>query len=171
MRGDDDRQLAAAWRIAAENPAIAGELGAVYEGIRADVMSRGPACWASGRCCNFEKTGHRLYVTGLEAAFTLLRAPRRDAGRGTVSLAQVGDARRRGDCPFLEGNACGVHESKPVGCRVYFCDRSATGWQEDLSERALARVRAIHDRYGVPYRYGEWRGMLELLAEDRRNPV
>jgi hypothetical protein len=33
-------------------------------------------------------------------------------------------------------------------------------WQQELSERALAMVRAIHERYGIEYRYGEWRTML-----------
>jgi hypothetical protein len=60
-----------------------------------------------------------------------------------------------------------VHRDRPLGCRVYFCDRSAQDWQQDLSERALAMVRAIHDRHGIEYRYGEWRTMLEKLASER----
>ena len=47
---------------------------------------------------------------------------------------------------------------------IYFCDPRAAGWQEDLSERTLARLRALHDAHDVPYRYGEWRTMLAHFA-------
>ena len=32
----------------------------------ADIAARKPVCRASGRCCQFEKYGHRLYVTTAE---------------------------------------------------------------------------------------------------------
>jgi Fe-S-cluster containining protein len=151
-------ELGRAWLAAAADEKIAAELEAVYAYIAAAVESRGPACWASGRCCNFERAGHRLYVTGLEAAYTARRA-----GRG-VSAAEIEAARAAGGCPFQEGNLCGVHAARPLGCRVYFCDRSAEEWQRELTERALAMVRGIHDRHGIEYRYAEWRGLLEVIA-------
>jgi Fe-S-cluster containining protein len=126
--------------------------------IADQIEARGPACWASGRCCSFEKAGHRLYVTGLEAAYTVSRLGR------VLSVAEVEAARVRGDCPFLEKNLCGVHGIKPIGCRVYFCDRSAQEWQQELSERALEQVKRLHELHGIPYRYGEWRGMLEMVV-------
>ena len=161
---------ARAWLAAARDPAIALELEAVYEYIAAAVESRGPACWASGRCCNFEAAGHRLYVTGLEAAYTVLHQKRDCEGASLLAPAPLltpltlASAITRGGCPFQSANLCSVHTIKPLGCRVYFCDRSAQAWQQDLSERALAQVRAIHDRHNLDYRYGEWRAMLAMLA-------
>lgn len=163
------------WLTAVEDPRIVEALESVYVDIAVEVERRGPACWASGRCCGFERAGHRLYVTGLEAAYTVSRLaapvePVRSAlaqfraPRPALSAASLADAVVRGDCPFLEGNLCGVHAIKPLGCRVYFCDTSAQSWQQDLSERMLARVRAIHDEYSVEYRYGEWRAMLALFV-------
>jgi len=150
--------LRAAWLAAARAPEICAGLKAVYQVIADQIEARGPACWASGRCCNFETTGHRLYVTGLEAAYTLTRVNR------PLAQADLDTARARGDCPFLSLNVCSVHTIKPIGCRVYFCDRSAQDWQKDLSERVLELVRKLHDRHAIPYRYGEWRGMLALLS-------
>lgn len=147
--------LADAWLAAARDPGVAFELEAVYQMIADQVEARGPACWASGRCCNFEKAGHRLYVTGLEAAYTIARL------ESPLPPADLVAARRRGDCPFLSKNLCGVHAIKPLGCRVYFCDRTAQDWQKDLSERALDLVRRLHERHAIPYRYGEWRSMLD----------
>lgn len=170
------------WVVAARDPRIGAALDAVYADIAAAVTERGPACWASGRCCNFEKTGHLLYVTGLEAAYTVVRhriarpmasarggrAPLRVIGAGAergshaplLTLDSLDDSIARGGCPFQVENLCGVHMLRPLGCRVYFCDRGAEDWQNELSERALREVRLIHDRWGVPYRYAEWRSLL-----------
>ncbi len=166
--------LATAWLHALENPRIVSDLESVYTDTAREIEARGPACWASGRCCNFQKTGHLLYVTGLEAAYMLSRLSNRPA---PGPLPQLGDcaapltpnslasALAGGTCPFLVGHLCGAHAMRPLGCRVYFCDRSAQQWQQDLCERMLARLRAIHDQHTIEYRYGEWRSMLALFAE------
>ena len=150
--------LAPAWLAAAADPAVDAELLAVHALIRDQIEARGPACWASGRCCRFGAAGHRLYVTGLEAAHLVLRLGH------APTLAEVETARRRDDCPYLIANACSVHAFKPTGCRIYFCDASAQDWQHDLCERVLAMLRSLHERRGVEYRYVEWRAMLEAFA-------
>ena len=160
---DSPEDLAAAWLAAVDTPAVATELERVYAMAAEQIARRGPACWASGRCCNFRETGHLLYVTGLEAAYCVRRLA--SAGRGRLSSGAVEAARAAGGCPFQVGNLCGVHAIKPLGCRVYFCDRSAQGWQHDLTERGLGMLRELHERHGIPYRYGEWRGMLGMFAE------
>lgn len=153
-----DERLARAWLDAVRDADVRAELERVYDDVRTEVETRGPACWASGRCCNFERTGHLLYVTGLEAAHTI------DGLERTLSTGDVQNARSRGGCPFQDMNLCGEHAIRPLGCRVYFCDRSAQSWQQDLAERMIARVRTIHDDFAIEYRYGEWRAMLELFA-------
>lgn len=155
------------WRRGAADPVIIAELEAIYAEVASEIAARGPACWASGRCCNFAKTGHLLYVTGLEAMYTLSHAARASQASlplRTLSLPQVDAARSRGDCPFLMDNACGVHAIKPLGCRVYFCDRSAQAWQQELSERGLERIKRLHDAHAIAYRYGEWRAMLAMCV-------
>ena len=160
MTDDTEHLLPQRWLAAAGEPSIATELEAVYALVSDQIEARGPACWASGRCCNFESTGHRLYVTGLEAAYTLLRlGPDQRA-----DLTSLTEARARGGCPFQSGRSCTVHTIKPLGCRTYFCDRSAQEWQHLLTERSLESIRRIHDRHDLPYRYGEWRDMLERFT-------
>jgi Fe-S-cluster containining protein len=193
MRAPD---LTAAWLAAARDERISLELESVYAYTAAAIESRSPACWASGRCCSFEAAGHRLYVTGLEAAYTIANlqalnpgvlnpgvlnpgvlspgvlspestelVPRlRTSGLKTQDLLS---ARAHGGCPFQAANLCAVHTIKPLGCRVYFCDRSAQEWQHELTERALEQIRAIHARHAIEYRYGEWRDMLAHFTSDR----
>jgi Fe-S-cluster containining protein len=81
-----------------------------------------------------------------------------------LSSSTLAAAVQSGGCPFQVKNLCGIHAIKPLGCRVYFCDRSAQRWQEELSEAMLERVRSLHNRHGVEYRYGEWRQMLSAFA-------
>ena len=166
-----DGDLPGAWFEAIQRPSVRAALQGVYDMASREIGARGPACWASGRCCNFESAGHRLYVTGLEAAFVLANRdafelrdgsdPHAHPARSVLSLQQLSDARAAGGCPFQRANLCGVHLIKPLGCRVYFCDRSAQQWQHDLSERLIGAIRAIHDEHAIVYRYAEWRDMLE----------
>ncbi|MGH7242186.1 MAG: hypothetical protein ACREJD_02075 [Phycisphaerales bacterium] len=146
------------WLAAARLPRIAGELEAVYAMIGDQIEARGPACWASGRCCNFKEAGHRLYTTGLEAAYCVARL------ENPLTSEALDAAVARGGCAFQVANICGVHAIKPSGCRVYFCDRAAQTWQNDLSERAVEQIRRIHDREGIEYRYGEWGSLLRMFV-------
>jgi Fe-S-cluster containining protein len=164
-------QLAADWLAAVSRPAVRFALESIYNDAAAAIAARGPACWASGRCCNFEKHGHLLYVTGLEAAYTIsllgtspLRGEASGATSASFALPQLRIDGNPGGCPFQSANLCTVHTIKPLGCRVYFCDRSAQEWQQELSERLLSRVRAIHEEFGIEYRYGEWRSMLRRFG-------
>lgn len=74
-------------------------------------------------------------------------------------------------CPLLRDGLCGAHASRPAGCRVYFCDRAAQAWQPALMERLHARVRALHDRDGIPYEYAEWIGLLGRIGDAWDNGV
>jgi Fe-S-cluster containining protein len=153
---------AQAWLEAARDPRTAARLESIYNEVAQAIAERAPACWASGRCCNFERLGHRLYVTGLETAYAVSRLE-----RGThpeLSILSLTQARTRGGCPFQVKNVCGIHRIKPLSCRVYFCDRSAQQWQKELSERMHAAIKALHDEEGIEYRYAEWRSLLDLFT-------
>jgi Fe-S-cluster containining protein len=196
---DMDEQFRQVW-LAAQDPTVTARLEAIYAKMSEEIAARGPACWASGRCCNFRKAGHDLFVTLLEAAYCVQRAnrdaelslaninvvpdqhtasTRKDlslpqasssagAGANTLSIAAIDAARERGDCPYLEGNLCGAHGTKPLGCRVYFCDATAQDWQHELTERALRDIRALHEQFNVPYVYDEWRRQLTRCVSPAR---
>jgi Fe-S-cluster containining protein len=153
-------QLPAHWLEATRRPGVRAELEALHDYTAAAIDSRRPLCTASGRCCNFDAFGHRLYATGLETAYTVALLKER---RPLLTTESLRAARARGNCPFQLERLCEVHAIRPLGCRVYFCDASAQEWQQGLYERLLRELRAIHDRHGIEYRYGEWRGMLEMF--------
>lgn len=153
------------WLAFAQRPDVDASLREAHESIAGDVRASSPVCTASGRCCDFRRTGHDLFVTGLEVAWTLDRIPAERA----VDAAGIAAAEARGDCPFLVADGsigrCGVHPARPMGCRVYFCDPTRDRFVQDLAERGASLVRAMHDRFGVPYVYAEWRALLRCFAD------
>lgn len=153
------------WLLLAERSDVDEALRDAHETIAGAARASNPVCTASGRCCDFGRVGHDLFVTGLEVAWTLDRIPAaRAIGVGDVSTAEA-----RGDCPFLVADGsikrCGVHPARPMGCRVYFCDPTRERFVQDLAERGASLVRELHDLLSIPYVYAEWRVLLRCFAE------
>ncbi len=143
------------WFAAAGDAVIDGALRELYQRIDADIQSRGPTCWLSGKCCNFDAFDHRLYVTALEVAWML-----RNAGPRPVDP--------KGPCSYQVDRLCMVHADRPLGCRVFFCQEGTQQWQRQLYERYLAELRALHEEHDLPYRYLEWRqGLQEAMDTDQ----
>jgi Fe-S-cluster containining protein len=158
------QELVAAWLAAIERPEVAEGLRALHALVAAETSEQRPVCLASGQCCHFERYDHRLYVTGLDVAWCLRSLAKR--GGPTATPTSVAEAKARGDCPFLEdGRRCGAHIERPLGCRIFFCDRAVRTWQEDLYQRTHDALRRLHELHAIPYRYGEWRAMLALVVE------
>lgn len=153
-----ERDLIEAWRRGAREPAIADLIDDLHARARHEIERESPACVASGRCCRFDEFGHRLFVTGLEAALTLERVGH------TPTDERVRRAQREGDCPFLENRLCSIHPHRPMGCRLFFCDPSADAWMPRLSQDLHDRLRALHEVWSIPYRYAEWRSLLAMFA-------
>jgi len=158
----DDR-LAQLWHEQATRPEIDSAFRALYDDIARATDARSPRCDQSGRCCHFDRFGHRLYSTGLEVASFLRKLNR------PVSAHELARSEREGVCPFLVDGLCSVHNMRPMGCRIYFCDPTASDWQNDLYERSHQRIAALHEEQDIPYRYGEWRQMLSLCTGDGLN--
>lgn len=157
----DDAHVGAWWRAAAD-PDVDRAIRSMHDEVAETVRTRRPICLASGRCCAFREHGHRLYLTGLEAAWTWMDLARR--GHELPDAAARSGARASMRCPLLREGLCGAHASRPSGCRVYFCDRGEQAWQPELMERLHAQVRALHDSRGIPYEYSEWIGLLDRIG-------
>jgi Fe-S-cluster containining protein len=150
------------------------ELSLAVAGVLAEaeveIAGRGAVCRSSGRCCRFEEWGQRLYVTGVELAhFQEVGRRKLEVGgekKEGVSLEQFFAGGKVAGCPYQVGGLCTAREARPLGCRVYFCDAGAQGWQNEVYEKYHARLKEVHERFGVAYRYVEWReGLRELAAK------
>jgi Fe-S-cluster containining protein len=118
------------------------ELRAVYARLATELEPFRRSCDTRGVCCNFTKTGHMLYVTGLEAAEMANSGEAPD-----LSLAAAGT------CPFLKGKMCGIREHRALGCRIYFCDRTYEEDRNAIYERYLKEIRQIEAAHGIDHTY------------------
>jgi Fe-S-cluster containining protein len=155
-----------------EEAQIIEAVGEILREVDADVAGRRPVCRASGRCCKFETYGHRLYVTGVELAYFAAKesggSQRKGEEKASVSLPQFFGGEKFEGCPYQVEGLCTAREGRPLGCRIYFCDEHAQGWQNEVYETYHAKLRAVHERFGVAYRYVEWRaGLRELMEEGK----
>ena len=154
---DEDRPgFAHAVEAAAGSAAVVAGVRAIYDAFEAERATRGPRCDQSGKCCRFEAYGHRLFVSTAEVA-----AFRAELSERPVASVAGWDGT---GCAYQVDGLCNAHAARPFGCRVYFCDPTATGWQQDQYERFHAALRELHGRLGVPYWYVEWRDALDAAG-------
>jgi len=165
---DGPAALWSGWFAAASRPDVHQAITATLHAVERSVADRAPRCDLSGRCCDFDRFqgGHRLYVTGLELAWTLLQPVRISAHAAPMRLIDQPRATPHdGACPFQKNRLCTVHTIRPIGCRLFFCDPAAESWQQTMYAHFLAEIRRPHDRHAVAYRYIEWRaGLREAWA-------
>ncbi len=133
--------------------AALADLDALYAELERELPRWRFTCAASGACCDFDRHGHRLYASTLEAEAFFRRS---------------GPARANEDprlCPaYGPDRLCKARSARMLGCRTYFCGPYPAGRPEELHEPFHRRVRELHERHGIPYAY---RDVLAWAAERR----
>ncbi|HVW25233.1 MAG TPA: YkgJ family cysteine cluster protein [Polyangiaceae bacterium] len=139
--------------------ALLEELAALYR--QADAELDGASCPSSTECCRFGVTGREPYVTSIEVA-ALRRAVARRGGplsakrRALPLAANAGGAPRpaavKGErvCAFLDvSGRCSVYESRPLGCRTFYCARATLPAKASGAGRRelVNRLRDIASRH------------------------
>lgn len=87
----------------------------VYQ--QADRILEPWTCEKSADCCHFTRTGREPSVT-IGEWNEIVRAVRA-SGRKLPGPPSDGER----TCPFLVDGRCSIYESRPLGCRTYFCHR------------------------------------------------
>lgn len=132
-------------------PQAEADLRAVYAEVDAEVAHLGPICQLSGRCCRFNEYGHTLFVSAAEARLLLHRVPR------PLRPLDGGET-----CPWQDAPGhCTARDCRPLGCRVYYCDPAYEPSASGLSERYIARLKALTDKHGLPWNYAPLHRHLE----------
>jgi len=131
---------------------------AVFAAADAAVSAAGPRCDASGRCCRFTEYGHTLFISSFEAEILLEGAP---PYKGPVS---------RDGCPFQVNGLCTARDTRPLGCRIYFCDPAYQDRMAAITEEALAALKRIAEAYGTDWHYAPLHHFLNAHAERPESP-
>lgn len=120
---------------------VRAAVDAVYAAADRAVAAAGPRCDASGRCCRFKEYGHTLFLSQFEAEILLEAA---------LPFDQPVSA---DGCPFQVNGLCTARESRPLGCRIYFCDPSYQETGNRITEESLAALKRIADEHDTGWSY------------------
>ncbi len=160
---------------AARRPEVLAAMQRLYEEADRAIAEQNATCWNSGECCRFGRYGHRLFVTTLEVAFYVAKNeddstqhPAHDAFTRheptLLSLPVYNESAAAADtCPHAYEGRCHVRGSRPLGCRIFYCDPAAQHWQGPMTEAYLTQLRMLHEQYEVPYVYADWMSVLRAL--------
>ncbi len=97
-------------------------------------------CSCCGQCCDFDKYGHKLFITPPEIIYF------------NHGLKEPQTKMPDGICPYMKNNKCTVHQQRFASCRIFFCTGD-TQIQNALSEAAVEQFKAICNRFDIPYQY------------------
>jgi Fe-S-cluster containining protein len=120
---------------------VRGQVLQLYREVDEAIATGGPVCAASGRCCRFKEYGHVLFLSSLEADVLLSEAPPWEP----PTTAEF--------CPFQKGNLCTARRTRPLGCRIYYCDPSYQEHGQRLSEDFLRRLKKLAQEHDLEWRY------------------
>jgi len=109
------------------------------------------ACKACGRCCDFAAMDHRLLVSTGELALLASQAP----PNRPAPLR----------CPYQIRSRCTARQRRPLGCRLFFCDKSITESMSSNYERFHRQIIRLHHKHSLPYHYAEMTAWLEAVWE------
>ena len=98
-------------------------------------------CSICGKCCNFEKFDHRLFVTPPELMYLAANLDGEKVKPMTT-----------GRCPYNVTGKCTVYKYRFAGCRIFCCTGNAD-FQSGLSESALEKFKSVCGQLQIPYRY------------------
>jgi Fe-S-cluster containining protein len=141
---------------------IVAEVEKLYRRLDAQLKrdpQRAGSCAACGACCDFDAYDHRLFVTPPELTYLAAKL-------GVTELKPMPGGR----CPYQRGSQCTVHAHRFAACRV-FCCKGDSGFQNELSEAVLKRLKAMCERFEVPYRYQDLPTALNTEKLQPRNPT
>jgi len=119
---------------AGNKPFLDGVMAILKEAEKA-VESHKPHCKTCGKCCNFSKTGHRLFVSTGELALVI------SASR----TSQTKPLR----CCYQKGASCTLRNHRPLGCRAYFCSNDTKSVFSDLYEAFHRKMKELHRQMNI----------------------
>jgi Fe-S-cluster containining protein len=100
-------------------------------------------CSACGKCCDFNKFDHRLFVTTPELMYLA-------ANLGAENIRLMTTTR----CPYNINGKCNVYRHRFSGCRIFSC-KGDMDFQSGLSERTLKKFKSLCQEFRIPYRYAD----------------
>jgi Fe-S-cluster containining protein len=108
-----------------------------------DSRKQAGRCNACGKCCDFDKYDHRLFVTSPELIYLI-------DNLGYENIKPM----KKGCCPYQTAGRCSIYKYRFAGCRIFCCSGDAD-FQSRLSESTLEMFKQVCIDFDIPYRYAD----------------
>ncbi|HOK94648.1 MAG TPA: hypothetical protein PK052_02895 [Anaerohalosphaeraceae bacterium] len=127
------------------------EVAAIYRRLDEQTAPLAGGCTACGECCDFERFGHRLYVTTPELLYFgyFARQPIQEMNGGI--------------CPYRISGKCSVYPYRFSGCRIFQCRQDSQQQQNTISEQTVRQLKTLCTHYSIPYHYVYLQAGLKML--------
>lgn len=123
-------------------PDVVASLESIWVRLAAEIGSTGVVCQQSGNCCNFDEWEHIAFASTLELRHLMTSAEAQPADL-------VGKL-----CPFWKQRKCTAHAARPLGCRVFFCDKAyETAHSQRIYETYHGEIQQLSERAEEAYAY------------------
>ncbi len=126
------------------NPRLTAKVAEVYNWLDSQIQKKpdlARKCSACGKCCDFAKFDHHLFVTTAELMYLTAKL-------GAENIKPMLTA----ICPYNLNGKCTIYKYRFAGCRIFHCISNAD-FQSKLSESALKKLKSISTHFQIPYRY------------------
>lgn len=128
----------------------------IYDWLALQIRNSGNLagqCDACGKCCDFAKSDHRLFVTPPEMMYLAA-----NLGRENVKPMTTGR------CPYNAAGRCTIYKYRFADCRIFYCRGDADS-QSGLSESALKKLKSVCTEFKIRYRYSDLATALNSLTD------
>ncbi len=128
------------------NPQLLRKIAQLYDWLDSQIRQSADThnqCDACGKCCDFARFDHRLFVTPPELMY--LKA---NLGGGNLKPMPTGL------CPYNTDGKCTVYDYRFSGCRIFSC-KSHPDLQSALTESTLTKLKSLCTHFHIPYNYAD----------------
>lgn len=131
----------------------------LYAGLEPQIRDLEPDCNACGVCCDFERYGHRLYISTPELRYFVNHI-------GPDIRSMEGEI-----CPYNENGKCMVYPYRFLACRIFCCNTLPTG-QSEIYEQAIIQLKMLCRECNIQYRYMDLKNALQMpILMEMLDPV
>jgi Fe-S-cluster containining protein len=149
------------------NTRLLREVAEIYDWLDSQIQKNSNlagVCDACGKCCDFNKFDHRLFVTTPELLYLAAKVGDENVNPPHVWRIKPMTTNR---CPYQIADKCTIYDFRFAGCRI-FCCKGDADFQSRLSEMAVKKFKSLCTQFQIPYRYLELATAL-AGAEDTRD--
>lgn len=132
---------------------LAERVGQIYDWLDTEIKNNknlSGDCISCGKCCDFGKFGHLLFVTTPELVFL-----REKLGQEKIKTMD------KAICPYEKNGKCTIYPLRFAGCRIFFC-KGDKDFQGRLSESSVSSFKSLCMEFNISYIYCELKTALNV---------